>query len=113
MNQINKLKIENYLSEKIVYFNDLISISSHIFDEEIENSRGEQFCCKCIGPDNESNCKCISRKEKRDGTPQNFMRAGMVNLETAEKIVADIAHRIIVSIREKSFECECAPALMK
>ena len=96
------------IDNKLVYFADFGHLLVDIVDETIEDSKGEQFCCHCGGiVVDDSDCKCVRRKETRDGTSECFMSAGLLDLETACRLVTEISNRVIEGLIEKSFICDC------
>lgn len=97
---------------KIIYFSDLCHLLVETTEEIIEDSRGEQSCClQCGGVRDDKDCECITRKEKIEGTPQCFMSAGFVGLETGYEIVTKIANKVVEALKERSFVCECPPRI--
>lgn len=95
------------INNKQVYFADFGHLLIETAHETIEFLRGEQFCCRCAGTKNESTCICIARKEKRDGTQENYMSAGQIDLERACELVMEKANKTVSALKDKSFDCEC------
>ena len=106
--------MENQKEEerKIIYFSDLYHLLVETVEEIIEDSRGEQSCCiPCGGVRDDEDCECIKRKERTEGTPQCFMSAGFIGLDTGCEIVTKIADKVVEALKEKSFVCECPPEI--
>ena len=96
--------------EQEIYFSDLYQLLVETTEEIMEDLRGYQYCCNCGGlVADDSDCGCVKRKEIRDGTPQCFMSAGIIGLETGCETITKIADKVTESLKEKSFICECPP----
>lgn len=91
-----------------VYLHDFGALVKEMLYEAVNDIGGFAGVCGCAGTvDDDSMCKCVQRKQDRDGSEQYFMSSSVLDLDDACEAIMKVAGEVVSSLKEKSFLCEC------
>ena len=96
----SKVTETSFLESDLVYYDDLYKALVGSTEEMMDILRAEQLFGCPSDINSEHVCNCDFGKV----SPQDM---GFIEIDTAGKVIRDIAHRAINNIKEKSFGCGC------